>query len=247
MIFVSMDDKDLIDRTSHFRLRSHSLTDLDSSDDSSIPSTTTSENRPVSRRRDSSSRTVPPPVSNNMPRATIRPASHVPNPLPSSPGDLDRYWDNLVPREWAAAGYNARPRHSTGRQSPYLFDEGFNVTTHCDQPSEDEEEESSPQTLADRYEREHLQREHVLPSFSPTSDEDVEDALERAVSARRMGILPHQLSGRRRGRRRDSPSRLEVALGGDGKVGGRDILAPHARFFIDREKSTVTVSFDPPV
>ena len=247
MIFVAMEDKDLIARTSHFRLRSHSFPDLDSDDNSSIPSTTSSENRPVSRRRESTSRAIPPPISNDIPRAAVRPTFQIPDPSPSSPQHIDRYWDNLVTREWAAAGDLGSLHSSAVSHTPLLSDEGFNVTTHCDQPSEDEEEESSPQTLADRYERDHFQREHVLPSFSPTSDEDAEEALERAVIARRMGVPGHHLPGRRRGRRRDSPSRVEVALDGDGKVGGRNILAPHARFFIDREKSTVTVSFDPHV
>ena len=247
MIFVSMSDKDLIARTSHYRLRSHPHTDCDSDDDSSIPSSTTSENRPVSRRRDSASRTVPPPISNNIPRTPFLSTSLISDAYSTTSRHLSQTWNSIARRESMTTENAVGSRQSLSPQTPLLPNEGFNVTTHCDQPSEDEEEESSPQTLADRFEREQLQREHILPSFSPTSDEDAEDALGRSVRARRMAIPPHQFPNRRRGRRRDSPSRVEVSLNGDERLAGRDLLAPHARFFIDRERSNVTISFDPPV
>ena len=247
MIFVSMNDKDLIARTSHYRLRSHSLTDWDSDGDSSVPSSTTSENRPVSRRHDSVSRTVPPPISNNMAHISFPSMPLALGTSSASSRRLGETW-NLTARQESITAENAtRPGLSSSPRPSLPPNDGFNVTTHCDQPSEDEVEESSPQTLADRFEREQLQREHILPSFSPTSDEDAEDALGRAVRARRVGVPPHQLPSRRRGRRRDSPSRVEVSLDEDERLAGGDLLAPHARFFIDREKSNVTISFDPPV
>ena len=58
--------------------------------------------------------------------------------------------------------------------------------------------------------------------------------------------IPHLRQWRRL---RRAPSRIEVAdadaLNGLSK--GPDVLAPHARFFIRRHKSCVTVRFDPPV
>jgi hypothetical protein len=53
----------------------------------------------------------------------------------------------------------------------------------------------------------------------------------------------------RRRRRRREPSRIEVANSDalDGNSKAAEVLAPHARFFIRRRKSCVTVRFDPPV
>lgn len=243
MIFVSMSDKDLISRTSAYQLRSRGLEEIDSDGEIvSVSSPMTSEHRPLSRRRDSTSRTVPPPISDSLLHTyqqVIRDL-HRPYPLLQEAFPLPH---DLGPSAAAAAGHGANtPNRSTAPYNTPIDDQGFNVTTHCDEPTEDEEEESTLETLADR-----AQREQMPISFPPTSDEDTEDAIERARQARRLGLLPGPSRRGRRARKRGLPSRIEVMPDAEG-TGGRDgVLVPHARFFIEREKSVVSVFFDPPV
>ena len=242
MIFVSMSDKDLISRTSAYQVRSRGLEDIDSDGEIvSVSSPITSEHRPLSRRRDSTSRTVPPPISDSLLHTyqqVIRDL-HRPYPLLQEAFPLP---DDLG-RSAAAAGHDANtPNRSTAPYNTPIEDQGFNVTTHCDEPTEDEEEESTLETLADR-----AQREQMPISFPPTSDEDTEDAIERARQARRLGLLPGPSRRGRRARKRGLPSRIEVMPDAEGTGGRDDVLVPHARFFIEREKSVVSVSFDPPV
>ncbi|KAK4696022.1 hypothetical protein P7C71_g1830, partial [Lecanoromycetidae sp. Uapishka_2] len=115
----------------------------------------------------------------------------------------------------------------------------FAVTTTCDSPSSDEEEPSSAATLADLY-----RRDHMPPPYDPSStDSDSEEGLERAMRrARELGIPPVRVY--RRHRRRTAPSRIEVA---DTDEKGDELLQPHARFFIEKERSVVSIKFDPPV
>lgn len=66
--------------------------------------------------------------------------------------------------------------------------------------------------------------------------------------AGRIGIP----SGHRRSRRRAEPSRIEVVMvpvnpGTEAKERASEVLTPHAKFFIERERSVVSVKFDPPV
>ena len=243
MIFVSMTDKDLISRTSAYQLRSRGQEDIDSDGELvSASSPITSEHRPLSRRRDSTSRTVPPPISGPLLTTyqQFYQDFHRPYPLLQEAFPLP---DDLGRSAAAAAGHGANtPNRSTAPYNNPIEDQGFNVTTHCDEPTEDEEEESTLETLADR-----AQREQMPVSFSPTSDEDTEDAIERARQARRLGLLPGPPRRGRRARKRGLPSRIEVMPDAEGTVGRDEVLVPHARFFIEREKSVVSVSFDPPV
>ena len=242
MIFVSMNDKDLISRTSAYHLRSRGLEEIDSDGETvSVSSPITSEHRPLSRRRDSTSRTVPPPISDSLLHTYQQVIRDLHRPYPllqeafTLPDDLER--------SAAAAGHGANtPNRSTAPYNTPIEDQGFNVTTHCDEPTEDEEEESTLETLADR-----AQREQMPISFPPTSDEDTEDAIERARQARRLGLLPGPSRRGRRARKRGLPSRIEVMPDAEGTGGRDEVLVPHARFFIEREKSVVSVSFDPPV
>ena len=238
-----MDAKELRTRTSQYRLRSQSLTNFESDSDS-VPSSSASENRPVSRRRDSMSRIVPPPVSNSTSRSTNRASD------PGSDWDFHDFLQHGWIDNWNSNQFPDVHSHQTELNPPAparsvnhpLISQGFHITTHCNDPSSDEEEESSAQILADRY-----QRERMPVSFSPTSDEDVEDATERAWQARRLEFPSHHLLNRRRGRRREEPSRIEVMARETGQDRKEGPLAPHARFFIEREKSVVSVSFEPPV
>jgi hypothetical protein len=78
-----------------------------------------------------------------------------------------------------------------------------------------------------------------------SSDEETEDGLERAMRrARQMGLTPTH-HGHRRSRRRAKPSKVEVGISNSAER--MQILPPHARFFIQRDSSVVSVKFDPPV
>lgn len=169
------------------------------------------ENRPPSRRADyPTSRAIPPPISNSrFPRA----------PAGSSPRDQ-------ISEDLALS-----PRYTS---SPSL---GFIVTTDYDDHSGDEEEESSPAVLADRYSRD------LLPSSSySSSEDDGQDPVDRWASSRpRTAGVP---TGLRLSRRRATPSSIVCAAP---EVEEIDVLEPHASFFIERKKSMVSIKFDPPV
>lgn len=234
MIFVGMDAEELTRRTARYRLRSQAVPDAeDVYDEFSI---VTYDYRPASRRRDSMSRNVPPPVSDVISRHESRSALSAEGPSAISRPSVDSRLD------WSTYGISslAGQRMTVDPRSVQMKDQGFLVTSHCDPPSDDEEEESSPQTLFDRQ-----QRENMPEHFLSTSDEDAEHA--GTFGARRPGLSPHQFRARRRGKRRSLPLGFEVGgLSGD-KDGAGDALPPHAKFFIEREKSVVTLNFDPPV
>ncbi|CAF9917432.1 MAG: hypothetical protein ALECFALPRED_011149, partial [Alectoria fallacina] len=228
MVFVSMLASDLLTRTAQYQMRDPSPLQ-ESEDLEPLISDDANERRPLSRRRDSSNqRPVPPPVSNSAARRyrrnnnrSTRTSSH-PFPL------IDLGDDSTPP-----------PQTST---PPELSD--FTVTTTCNDPSSDEEEPSSAATLADR-----LRRDRVPPPYELSSDEDTEDGLERVMRrARAMGIPPSHTYYRRSSRRAE-PSKIEIVGAADVSGEGREkeVLAPHARFFIERTRSVVSVGFDPPV
>jgi hypothetical protein len=100
-------------------------------------------------------------------------------------------------------------------------------------------------------------------SSSEEEDESLDEFLSRSgvdidnlSPEERRILIPEYATQRMESRQsrlcrrlRRAPSRIEVAvpdpLNGAAKV--QDVLAPHARFFIRRHKSCVTVRFDPPV
>ena len=179
-----------------------------------------SDRRPPSRRADYSfDRTIPEPISDT---SWVRPDGEiVSRPFPSiDPGD-----DSTPP-----------PRTMSPPIPPL-----FNVTTTCDAPSGDEEEESHPAILADRSRRDR--------ELSPITSNDEDYGDDWAINASRGAGLRR----RRRGTRRATPSKLELTVDDGGEdaeseVRKRvDVLAPHARFFIEKDKSMVSVKFDPPV
>ena len=231
MVFVSMHSRDLLYRTSQYQMRTSSP--LRYKDDGGyFPIFETDDgDRPRSRRRDSgANRTIPPPISDMRPRN----AHHNRN-------DIDRIIDprnpsRIIDRDDCVSS-------SPPSNQPESL--GFNIITTCDDPSSDEEEPSSAATLADLF-----RRDRLPPPYSPSTDEDDEDGLERAM--RRAGRIAPPAS-QRRSRRRAQPSKIEVtalsnAAGPETEVDSvKDVLAPHARFFIEREKSVVSVKFDPPV
>ena len=189
-----------------------------------------SENRPLSRRRDSNAhRTIPPPVSNSVPRG-VRHNNHTASTsISSNPDPHIHHYDDPSPL----------PRTITPPDTP-----GFKVTTTCDSPSSDEEEPSSAATLADLY-----RRDHFPPAYHiDAPDEDLQDDLDQAMQRVRELGLPS--SHRHRRRRRGKPSRIEAVLPpglSNTDTHSLRVLPFHAKFFIQREKSVVSVKFDPPV
>ena len=227
MIFVSMESTNLLARTSYYRMyEPHE----DNEKFSNPFSDELSENRPLSRRRDSNAhRTIPPPVSNSVPRSVRHNNDTTSTNISSNPDPLVHLHDDSSPP----------PRTMTPLDTP-----GFKVTTTCDIPSSDEEEPSSAATLADLY-----RRDHFPPAYHiDTPDEDSQDDLDQAMQRARELGLPS--SHRHRRRRRGKPSRIEAVLppgSNNADKEAQKVLPFHARFFIQREKSVVSIKFDPPV
>ena len=249
MIFVSMTSNDLLARTSQYQLREHiplstsaRTTSVDEEEVEQLQSlitagdaiygTTTNENRPPSRRGD---------YSGLSPTQTF----YIPNEPPVLPRlrsffNLESNARNLNnPFPLVDIGDDSTPPPRSVRSPVPL---PFTVTTDCDDFSGDEEDESSPATLADRYRRDRLPL-----SYSSSDDEDIHPPS-------RLSTYPHDMGPRSRSRkcrRKATPSRIEIVSLDDGNEGDtsapQDVLAPHATFFIEREKSMVSVKFDPPV
>lgn len=225
MIFVSTTSHDLLSQTHQYQMRDPSP--LQRSDDTAMLSMydMTDDNRPRSRRGDPGlNRTIPPPISDRISRS-IRNENDDPNTAnainsltPVNPGSFS---------EPSPLTTNNRVNH------------GFNVNTTCDEPTSDEEEPSSPATLADLY-----RRDRLPPPYDSSADDDDDEGLDRAMSrAGRMGGP----SGVRRNRRKAEPSRIEVLRPRNDAVKDKDVLAPHAQFFIEKDRSIVSIKFDPPV
>lgn len=238
-MFISMTSSDLLDRTSQYQMQGHSpLQNIDESEP--LFSDDPNENRPLSRRRDSSvQRIIPPPISNLTSRSnnhnmgtTYNADVNGTSASRNSLQHIDRGDDNV----------------SNPRSGIHPAASEFAVTTTCNDPSSDEEETSSAATLADRY-----RRDRLLPPYELSSEEDTEDGLERAMRrARSMGI-PSSQNYYRRSRRKAQPSKIEIMRPAgvaslDSRSGeSKRVLAPHASFFIERDRSVISVKFDPPV
>lgn len=231
MIFVDMSAHDLVARTAQYQLR-HSSPSRYAEDAELLSSyDNTDENRPLSRRRDSgANRTIPPAISNSMFRSSRHSHDTTNTTVNNNPFPLIDIGDDSTP-----------PPRTTAVPETL----GFDVTTSCNDPSSDEEEPSSEATLADLY-----RRDRLPPPYASSTDEDDEDTLERAMRrAGRTGVP----SSHRRSRRRAEPSRVELVKSSnppaqDAENGpAKDVLAPHAKFFIERDRSVVSIKFDPPV
>lgn len=214
MVFISMSDTDLLARTAQYQMRDPSL---ESGDQEPYFSDDASESRPVSRRRDSSA--VPPPISGLVARSYRR------NNLRTTRTG-GRPFSIIDPIDDVTS-----PRHISS--PPELSD--FTVITSCNDPSSDEEEESSPSTLADRFRRERL-------GFGHSSDEDTADGLESNMRRARTIGFPSSNSYYRRTSGRTEPSKIEI-VGAANVIGegseNKEVLAPHARFFIERTRRYV--------
>jgi hypothetical protein len=121
----------------------------------------------------------------------------------------------------------------------------FQVTTECS----DSEEEESPQRSRHRsiHRLMGLRFEDSDSSDEESNDRDPDGWHENYILG--MGRSP-------RIRRRETASNITLAEAAEASqvatqeavraVGG-ELMAPHARFFIERDKSKCTVKFDPPV
>ncbi|KAF2142787.1 uncharacterized protein K452DRAFT_357872 [Aplosporella prunicola CBS 121167] len=111
----------------------------------------------------------------------------------------------------------------------------FYVTQEEDDDSSDsDQEQPSASIMADRLRRDSRWR-------GDTDDEDEDEARmnifwEPRSRAMAPGIL--------RSARRSTPSKIEPE---ESAVADGDVLAPHARFFMQKSKSKITIRFDPPV
>ncbi|KAL8927989.1 MAG: hypothetical protein Q9208_002064 [Pyrenodesmia sp. 3 TL-2023] len=252
MVFVAMDLEGLILKASRYTIRESPSDSPHSSRSSSPPSpgiranrsaalgTTSHEGsqlpRPPSRRRaeDGTDRVIPPPVS-----AVI----HMDNSSSRlSPTSRLRFQapQGLAPSELLDRGLN-----SMSTSIVQSLQSVFNVSVDCDNHSDDEVEESSEATLADRQFRDRR------PSPHDSSDEIEEPDSTHNIHP--SGVRRRQTSsGTHRHGRRLLPRRIEIVEAPTADDGSRgkaspEVLVPHATIFIEERKSMVNVKFDPPV
>ena len=224
LIFIAMDVKDLLKQTSAYQIRESSPS-LSSESDSEADPIAFDRRRASGRVRIMDAAVGRPPsrrADPGTPRVVPPPISSA--HLPLTLLDHDTELPSIAADTDPVIGAPPAPP--------------FEVTVHCDTPSSDEEVESNATTLADRHLR------NLLTAGSSDS-EDLSGRTSRHVRIRR------------RSRRRSLPSRIEIIpslkkedeRNNQAKYGnaGNDVLAPHARFFIEPEKSTVTVRFEPEV
>lgn len=238
-----MTSDDLIARTAQYQVRETSNPRAISPENlmhngrSTTPHATSresNENRPPSRRtNDAAVRAIPPPISNTTAYTNVHRA------LPSSQFPTNTHGPTISHLDLSDEA--SSPPRTITPPAPL----SFAITTDCSDHSSDEEEESSPATLADRLRRDHIP---LPPNIDSSSDSTEDGDLGRWPTPRARTATRH-----RRNRRRAIPSRIEVAapsaaeearIGADGKA-PVEVLAPHARFFIEREKSMISIKFEP--
>ena len=268
MIFVAMDNEGLIQRTSRYKPRiscplspplsrspSRSpdlLNDRYPALDSD-PLREVDNDRPSSRRADDGTqRRIPPPMNSSTeislqvsrPRYNRR-HSHTPLPHFQGQSEANAGQGSVTPNSsglFDTPGSSNAISQSRPAGVPIL--PHFNVTMDCDPRSDDEEDSSNEATLFDRRHR------HVLRPLSDSSDDA--DSPPLTLSASDQARSGRRSSHRRRNGRRTCPSLIEIEASPNGSQDNRekdvnDILAPHARFFIEKDKSMVSVRFDPPM
>lgn len=246
MVFISMTLDDLLPRTAQYQIHYSSSSPRNVSGSSAI----TGREDPRSLSSRVSLYPIPrahPPRSSDVypgprPRrefyASWSPPYGLANPsaIPGDPDDVEQLFIDAEVDSYI----NDHPSATTHLPSP----PPFTVITDCDDKSGDEEDESSAAILTDRYRRDHL-------AVSYSSDDD-DSGLSRSANIHHRMVPPP--SGIRRHRQRATPSRIELSTytnrshtqDGDPPATS-EIMAPHARFFIQKERSMVSMKFDPPV
>jgi hypothetical protein len=135
----------------------------------------------------------------------------------------------------------------------------FRVSTEYDENSEDNAFiERDDEDVPSITELERIQEDDLLCSDSDDSVSDDEDNDDTSMSTfhrrrlelqRRIGTMRRQYSDPT-SRNRQPPSLVDplppATSGSNGTAAGAEVMKPHARFFIEREKSMVSIKFDPP-
>ncbi|PLN76642.1 hypothetical protein BDW42DRAFT_178289 [Aspergillus taichungensis] len=156
--------------------------------------------------------------------------------------------------------------------TPHLTND-FHITTEYDNPSERNDRDTNgltanPPSIADlaRWQMEQME-DDLLGSDSDDSESDDDDPAEVSAHSRRRRDLQRRVRAMEQQqqqqqqdasrRRAAGSSTVPPALPGSRPQEPRsgpntalmqdpDLLRPHARFFIERAKSTVSIKFDPP-
>lgn len=171
--------------------------------------------------------------------------------------DSDHYSDSEMESNTATRAGQYYPDSTPDNPVPE-----FRVTTEYDDKSEDggdenrEDDEDVPSaTEIERIDMEQFDDDLLCPE-DEESDSDDDNELSafnrgRLEMRRQMRALRGQDDVLRR--RRMAPSLIEPvgpARGSSSQAGGAshtpEVMKPHARFFIEREKSMVSIKFDPP-
>lgn len=163
---------------------------------------------------------------------------------------------------------NPRPSQLNRRNSTAEF----RVTTDFDDKSEDDEDDQeSGNELPSAADIERIRMERIDAGLlCPDEDEDEDDSdsdgnMDEMTSAFNRGRLEMRRRMRAarilmgdehdtEGRRRMVPSLIEPtgppasgdSVGSSPSQATPEVMKPHARFFIEREKSMVSIKFDPP-
>ncbi|MCJ1476900.1 hypothetical protein MMC13_005569 [Lambiella insularis] len=239
MMFVSMRSDDLLARTSRYRLRETSPPALPSSHATTEENTFTSTYRggvhmPLDHGgRGPPSRRAPPPSAQvviNLPQHSsgVTSQPHLNSHAPGNATVQDPQHP-IFPLIDLGDDSTPPPRSASPTTAPV-----FNVEISGDQPSGDEEEETSAGILADLHERYGREFAHVESS----SDDDERDD----------GPTRRRIQSERTAPRKIEWNAADIPAT-DGSVLKSKVeqLQPHAKFFIDSEKRTVSIKFDPPV
>ncbi|KAL8643250.1 MAG: hypothetical protein Q9228_000144 [Teloschistes exilis] len=262
MVFISMDNREILTRASCYAIRttpSPSPSSSRSSSPESLPDLVNdrypaldatsqrpfTQPRPPSRRRtdDGTDRLIPPPVSNliNFAYGRADPNTHRAQPIHYLASN-----EETGPADHVNGYHISRPSLAEAPVTNDLpLDAHFNVSIDCEIHSDDEEEESSPATIADRR-----YRNRVPPTYDQT--DEFEDHDLGIYTYRTVDGTRHPAPRNHHHERRTVARRIEIEPPSDCDEPVRwkenaDILKPHAIFFITADKSMVNIKFDPPV
>ncbi|KGO67949.1 hypothetical protein PITC_029180 [Penicillium italicum] len=121
----------------------------------------------------------------------------------------------------------------------------FRITTEYDENNEDSaDDEDWRSALLERTQAEQMEDPSSDTDESPSDEEDPSSRNQRRrqVESERTRALSHVSEQRPR----HTPSLVHPNPPAEPAHPTAEVLKPHARFFIEREKSMVTIKFDPP-
>ncbi|KAI9791162.1 MAG: hypothetical protein M1833_001572 [Piccolia ochrophora] len=264
MVFVSMDSDQLLARTTHCQIRYTSNPFRQSITGEGIPHLSQDrttlvpdgadqhEYLDILRRRPRTSRRVPSRQGARSQEgfrdgvAQSRSALSEPSILDqqaATPHDQDEDDQNEV--DETDVNINPTEIDVTAPTPPT-----FTVTTECT----DDEDDSDQETAAERSQR------LLFPVWDGSDDDEgeVSSATEETNwNGPETGDWERRLRSEARRRRRDTPSRIEMSMPSNenqrppteslSAATDNEILTPHARFFIKRDRSRCSVVFEPAV